>query len=345
MAAVWYTIVALMLTGWAVLDGFDLGAGIVQHMVSENEDERGDVLAAIGPVWDGNEVWLVAGGAVLVFAFPRTYAVAFSGMYLALVMVLWLLVFRGVAIELRAQLSHPLWRTAWDGLFALSSTVMALVTGVAMGNVVRGVPIDASGWFHLDLFSLAGPHTGAIGLYTGFIGIMAIVVLAAHGATYLAWKIGGDAGRRSVAVAQRAWVLSTVLAVAATIATGFVRPALFVSLLHRPWLWPLAIVVLASPAFILRSLARRAELLAFLASCAFVASLLLMTAGSLYPVMLASTVDPSFDLDAQTASSGPHGLTLGLAWWVPAIALAVFYTVTVYRSMRGKVGGAEVRGH
>jgi cytochrome d ubiquinol oxidase subunit II len=344
MAAVWYTIVAVMLTGWAVLDGFDFGAGIVQHMVSEDEDDRGDVLAAIGPVWDGNEVWLVAGGAVLVFAFPRAYAVAFSGMYLPLVLVLWLLVFRGVAIELRAQVSHPLWHTAWDGLFAISSTVMALVAGVAIGNVVRGVPIDASGWFHLDLFSLAGSHAGAIGLYTGFIGILAIVVLAAHGATYLAWKTGGTVGERSLAIAKRAWVLSMALAVAATIATGLVRPGLFVSLLHRPWLWPLAIAAIASPAIVLRSLTRRAELPAFLASCAFIASLMLMIAGALYPVMLASTVDPSFNLDAQAASSGPHGLTLGLVWWVPAISLAVLYVVTVFRSMRGKVR-AEAGGH
>jgi cytochrome d ubiquinol oxidase subunit II len=139
-------------------------------------------------------------------------------------------------------------------------------------------------------------------------------------------------------------VVSIVIFIAATIATGFVRPTVFVSLLHRPWLWPLAIVVIASPAVILRSLARGAELRAFLASCAFVASLMLMTAGVLYPVMLASTVDPSFDLDAQEASSGPHGLTFGLAWWVPAAALAVLYMVTVYRSMRGKVR-AEAGGH
>src|SRR5258706_1900718 len=147
MEAVWYLIVSAMLSAWAVLDGFDFGLGIVHRVVARTDDERGRALAAIGPVWDGNEVWLVAVGGVFVFAFPRAYAVALSGMYLPLLMVLWLLVFRGIAIELRGQIAHPLWRAGWDGMFALSSTVMAFVAGVALGNVVRGVPIAAPGRF------------------------------------------------------------------------------------------------------------------------------------------------------------------------------------------------------
>jgi cytochrome d ubiquinol oxidase subunit II len=344
MHAVWYAILAVMLTGWAVLDGFDFGAGIVQHMVGETEGERGEVLAAIGPVWDGNEVWLVASGGVLVFAFPRAYAVAFSGMYLPLVVVLWLLVFRGIAIELRGQVGNPLWRSAWDALFSLSSTAMALVAGVAVANVVRGVPLDDSGWFHLDLFALVGSRAGAIGPYTGLVGILAIVVLAAHGATYLAWKTGGELGKRSAAAATRAWAVALALTVAATVATAIVRPAMFGSLAARPWLWPLAAAVIASPLLVLRFLGRREELPAFLASSAFIASILLLTAGALYPVILPSTVDPRFDLTAHSAASTPYGLALGLAWWIPAMGLAVLYAVHVFRSMQGKVKPEEA-GH
>jgi cytochrome d ubiquinol oxidase subunit II len=339
MGAAWYAIVALMLTAWAVLDGFDFGAGIVQHIVARTEDERGAVIASIGPVWDGNEVWLVAAGGVLIFAFPRAYAAAMSGMYLPLMMVLWLLVFRGIAIELRGQVAHALWRTGWDGMFALASTAMAFVAGVALGNVVRGVPIDESGWFHLELFAFGGPHAGAIDAYAGLVGVLAMVALAAHGATYVAWKTDGELAARSIATARRAWLVAVVLAAAVTAMTAWIRPALFASLAHRPWAWPLPAAAIASPLVAVRALGRQQALRAFLASSVFVASLLLATAATLYPVLLPSTLGPGLDLDVHAAASGAHGLGVGLAWWIPAMGLAVLYFVNLFRSMRGKVGG------
>jgi cytochrome d ubiquinol oxidase subunit II len=337
MEAVWYAIVALMLTAWAVLDGFDFGAGIVQHVVARTEDERGAVIAAIGPVWDGNEVWLVASGGVFIFAFPRAYAAAMSGMYLALMMVLWLLVFRGTAIELRGQVAHPLWRTGWDAMFAAASTAMAFVAGVALGNVVRGVPIDETGWFHLDLFAIGRGRTGAIDPYTGLVGLLAMAVLAAHGATYVAWKTEGELADRSIAAARRAWLVAIVLTAAVTAMTAWIRPSVFTALAHRPWVWPLPAAAIASPLLAWRALGHAQPLRAFLASSAFVASLLLATAATLYPVLLPSTLGPELDLVAHAASSGPHGLSVGLAWWIPAIALAVLYFVNLFRSMRGKV--------
>jgi cytochrome d ubiquinol oxidase subunit II len=335
--AAWYAIVALMLTAWAVLDGFDLGAGIVQRIVARTEEERGTVLAAIGPVWDGNEVWLVAAGGVFVFAFPGAYAVALSGMYLAILMVLWLIVLRGIAIELRGRVAHPLWRTGWDGVFGAASTVLAFVAGVAVGDVVRGVPLDQSGWFHLDLFAFGGAREGAVDAYTGLVGLLALVVLAAHGATYVAWKTQGELEARSIVAAQRAWWVAIVLAVGVTVATAWVRASSFVHLAHRPWAWPLPAIALASPPVALHALARARSLRAFLASSAFVASLLLATAATVYPVLLRSTIAAAFDLDAFAASSGHHGLAIGLTWWLPAMALAVLYFVNLFRSMRGKV--------
>jgi cytochrome d ubiquinol oxidase subunit II len=344
MEAVFYVVVAAMLTTWAVLDGFDFGVGVVHRLVARTEQERGRALAAIGPVWDGNEVWLVASGGVFLFAFPRAYAAALSGMYLNLFVVLWLLVFRGIAIELRAQIPHPLWRDAWDGMFAFSSTAMAFVAGVALGNVVRGVPIDETGWFQLDLFALGGERVAAIDGYTGLVGLLSVVLLGAHGATYLAWKTDGALHDRAVATAQRAWVITIALGLAATVATGLVRPSLFVALSRRGWVWPLPAIAFCSPVVALRALARGRELRAFLASSALIAALLLATAGALYPVLLASTVARGFDLDAHAAASGQHGLALGLAWWLPAMALAVLYFVNLFRSMRGKIGVSDRHG-
>ena len=334
---IWYAIVAAMLTAWAVLDGFDFGVGIVQRFVTKTPEERGSVLAAIAPVWDGNEVWLIAAGGVFVFAFPRAYAVALSGLYLPLTMVLWLLVFRGIAIELRAQLEHALWRAGWDGMFALSTTALAFVAGVALGNVVGGVPIDESGWFQLDLFVLRRGQTGALNAYTGLVGLLAVAVLAAHGASYLVWKTAGDVRARSVTAARRAWAGSVLLTAAVTGATILVRPSMFVALAHRPWVLPLPAVAAASPVMAFKALRHGWELRAFLASSAFVAALLLATAGALYPVLLPSTLGPSYDLDAHAAATSEHGLALGIAWWLPALALAVLYFVNLFRAARGKV--------
>src|SRR5256885_4657634 len=147
MATVWFCFLALMVTMYVVLDGFDLGVGTLHLFLARTEEEREEATAAIGPVWNGNEVWLIAGGGVLFLAFPTAYASAFSGLYFGLIIVLWLLVGRGLALELRHQIDHPLWHTACDTVFSLASAALALVFGVALGNVVRGVPLDARGYF------------------------------------------------------------------------------------------------------------------------------------------------------------------------------------------------------
>jgi|CZKU01.1.fsa_nt_gi cytochrome d ubiquinol oxidase subunit II len=350
MEATWFLIVAGMLTAWAVLDGFDFGAGAVHFIVGEAEEDRRTVLAAIGPVWDGNEVWLVAAGGVFVFAFPRAYAAALSGMYLPLFVVLWLLALRGIAIEFRAVLAAPLWRQAWDGVFAFTSTVMAFVMGVTFGNVVRGVPIDETGWFHLDLFAFGSRRVGALDAYTGLVGLLAVAVLSAHGATYLAWKTGGVVCARSRSVARRAWWVAWVLAAGVTVATAAVRPAMFVAFVHRPWTWPLPALAIASAFVVGRALGgdvvrASRERRAFLASCTFIASLVLATAAVLYPVLLPSTLDARFDLDVYAAASGDSTLALGLWWWIPALGLAVAYLANAFRSMRGKIVGTDHAEH
>lgn len=340
MPTTWYFLLAFMLTTYAVLDGFDFGAGILHLFVAKTDAERREVLGAIGPVWDGNEVWLIASGGVLVFAFPRAYATAFSGLYLPLMIVLWLLVLRGIAIEFRSKVDHPLWKSGFDGVFAGASFVMAVVLGVALGNLVRGVPLDASGWFHEDLFTdlrPTGGNLGAIDVYTALVGVFAALTLAAHGATFLVWKTSGDVRERSARIAHRLWPAVLVAGAVLTAATAATQPAHFATFMHRPWLFPLPIVGLAAAILGWRAIASGHETRAFVLSSAFVAVLLVATAATLYPALLRSTVHQDYSLDAFNASSPDATLSLGLTMWMPAIALAVGYFVYLYRSFAGKV--------
>jgi cytochrome bd ubiquinol oxidase subunit II len=335
MPAAWFFILAAMLTAYAVLDGFDFGAGILHLFVAKTDAERREVLAAIGPVWDGNEVWLIASGGALVYAFPGVYAAAFSGLYLALMVVLWLLVLRGISIEFRAQVHNPLWGTAWDGVFAGASATMALVLGVALANVLRGVPIDATGYFHEDLFASGGAR-GAIEPYTAAFGVLSLSVLAAHGATFLAWKTAGEVRARSAAAASWMWPLTVALAVAMVLLTVLAQPVFAERMLARWYLWPLALGAVGC-ALAARALVRRGrDLGAFLASCGFIALLLAATAGTLFPIMLRSTLSDAFTLDAYNAASSRAGLRIGLAMWVPAITLAIAYFVYLFRALRGR---------
>jgi cytochrome d ubiquinol oxidase subunit II len=337
MPALWYALVALMLTVYVVLDGFDFGAGIAHLFVARRDEERRLVLAAIGPVWDGNEVWLVASGGVLVFAFPRAYAAAFSGFYLPLMIVLWLLVIRGLSIELRGQWANPLWRAFLDASFAFSSTVLALVLGVALGNIVRGVPLGAEGSFAAALFG----DGGALDAYTVLVGLFAVAALGAHGAAYLAWKCEGDVYARSRVALARALPLVGALVVIVTLATWRVQPALLSSFARRPWAWPLPLAVVAALVVAWRASKGGRDRAAFLATSALLVSLLGATALSLYPVILRSTVDARFDVTAPAAATGHHGLAWGLTWWLPALALAVAYFVYLFRSFAGKVRASQ----
>ncbi len=334
--ALWFALLALMLTTYAVLDGFDFGVGIMHLFVARTDVERRVVLSSIGPVWDGNEVWLVGAGGVFVFAFPGAYAAAFSGLYLALMIVLWLVILRGIAIKVRSKLEDPLWRAAWDAIFAFASASMAIVLGVVIGNVVRGVPLDGTGYFQEDLFALAPSDTGAMNLYTTLLGAFALVTLAAHGSTYLALKTTGQVHARSVRAANRLWVVTLAFAVVSTVVTALTQPAFFATVPGRPWVWPLPIGSALSALLARTWVARGRELAAFLASSAFVALLLIATAATLFPVILRSTVSDAFTIDVGRAATSA-GLGAGLAICVPAVAIAVGYFVFLYRTVRGKV--------
>src|SRR5579884_3126 len=248
METVWYILVALMLTGYVVLDGFDLGAGALHLAAARTEEERRMLLQSIGPVWDGNEVWLLAAGGTLFYAFPLLYASSFSGFYLPLNIVLWLLVFRAIGIEFRMHIASHVWREFFDGLFSIGSLLLTIFFGAALGNVIRGVPFQPDHSFFEPLWTnfRPGADAGVLDWYTVLAGAVALIALTVHGANYLALKTEGDLGRRSRAAARSLWPLLAALTVASCIATLLVRPQVTNNYTAHPVGFVIPVLVAAS---------------------------------------------------------------------------------------------------
>ncbi len=347
MQTLWFILVAFMLTMYVVLDGFDLGAGVIHLLVARNNAERRVVLRAIGPVWDGNEVWIIAAGGTLFFAFPLLYASSFSGFYLPLIIVLWLLMWRGISIELRSHIQNPLWASFWDGAFFLGSALLAIFFGAALGNVIRGVPLDNQGVFFEPLWTDLNPFSanpGILDWYTVLIGLMALTTLTAHGSAYIAVKTEGIVYERARRLLRLAWIATIVLALLSTIATFFVQPLVFENFSSRPWgvLFPLiGIVGLAGVGYFTF---RKQDLRAFFSSCAFIVGMLASAAFSLYPIVLPAVVRAN-SLTIQNASASAYGQSVGLVWWLIGIALAAVYFFITYRLFWGKVQPAGTESY
>ena len=339
METVWFIIVSVMIAAYVVLDGFDLGAGIIYLVVGKTGDDRRKVLRSIGPVWDGNEVWLLAAGGTLYFAYPQLYASAFSGFYLPLMMVLWLLMLRGIGIELRAHMDNPVWRGFFDVVFSLSSVLLAVFFGAALGNVIRGVPLNAEGYFFEPLWTnfRLGPDPGILDWYTVMAGVVALVTLTAHGALYVTLKTDGDLGSNAKKVAIFVWPAQLALTIISLLATWFVRPAIKTNYVEYPIGFLIPIVVFASLTLILVWTRKGKELHAFLASCVYITGMLVGAVFALYPIVLPASTNPAYSLTIYSAATGHHGLTVGLVWWLLGMILSLAYFVFVYRMFRGKV--------
>lgn len=351
MPELWYAIAVLMLTAYVVLDGFDLGAGALHLFVAKTDSERRQVLAAIGPYWDGNEVWLLAAGSVLFVGFPKVLSSGISGFYFAIFLLLWSLILRGIAIEFRSHVNDSIWRRTWDLGFAAASTLLPVFFGAALGNLIRGVPLDSNGWFELALFTdfTAKGSVGVLDWYTVLIGVFALVALLGHGATFLAWKTDGPVHERSRALVRRLHAAVAVLWIVVTAATAAVNPGLLAVLPRRPLAIFLAAAAVAGLAFVFAASSRSSrgrDRAAFLGSCSFLAGLSMATAVCVFPVMLRSTSDAALSLTAHNAGGDPAGLRTALVWLAIGLPLAVLYFVIGFRIHRGKaVAAAHGEGY
>jgi cytochrome d ubiquinol oxidase subunit II len=331
METLWFWLTAIMITGYVLLDGFDLGAGALHLFLAKTDDERTQILDSIGPFWDGNEVWLLAGGGTLFFAFPSLYASAFSGFYLPLMVVLWLLLLRGIAIEARHMMHNLLWTPFWDVIFSAASALLIIFFGAALGNVVRGVPLDQNQEFFLPLWTdfQVSAAPGILDWYTILVALLAFAALLQHGALWVAYRTHQPIESRARTAASRLWYAVAVLTVLVTFASHSVRPGLFQNFQSTP----------AGAAFPLLALAALFAIprtrFPFLASCAYLAGMLCSVVFSLYPSVLPGIGNPG--LTIQNASAPQYGLQIGLVWWIPGFLLACAYAAFLYRRFAGKV--------
>jgi cytochrome d ubiquinol oxidase subunit II len=340
MAELWFAALALMLTGFVIFGGADFGVGALSLFLAKTDSERRAAIAAIGPFWHGNEVWLIASGGVLFLAFPSLLAIAFPAFYLAFFLVLWCLVLRGVSLEVRSHTEDPLWRAFWDVVFSLSSGLLALLFGVALGNVVRGVPIGVDRHFTLAFFTNFSPTGGDVGLldyYTVSVGLLALVALFAHGAAFLAFRCDGPLRLRARRAERRLWLVGAVLFALVSAETAAVRPELFAALASRPLAWVFALVAVAGAVLGDRAHRREQDGLVFVGGAVLVGGLLAATATALFPTLLRSTLAPEASISAESALTARYGLTLALTWWPVALLLAVGYFTFMFRKQGGKV--------
>jgi cytochrome bd ubiquinol oxidase subunit II len=339
MGFIWFWLVAVMIVGYVVLDGFDLGVGVLHLFLVRTEAERRTALASIGPVWDGNEVWLLAGGGTLYFAFPLLYASAFSGFYLPLMIVLWLLILRGVSLELRNHIEVGVWRALLDGLFGLSSALLTIFFGAALANVLRGVPLQADGYFFLPLWTnwQPGPQPGILDWYTVIGGLVALVSLTLHGALWLVIKTSGELEDRARRTVTPLWLVLSALTLVSLAATIAVRPVSLNNYFNYPATFIVPAGVVASLAAIWLFNRKALPVRAFLSSCLYLFFMLAGACWGLYPTLLPATTGADRDITLAHAISGPHTLAVGLVWWSFGMLLAIGYVVFVYSKFRGKV--------
>ena len=327
--SIWFVLVGVLFTGYAMLDGFDLGIGAL-HLFTRTDQERRVMLNAIGPVWDGNEVWLVTGGGALFAAFPNVYATAFSGFYLALMLLLASLIFRAVAIEFRSKRPELWWRRMWDISFAGGSILSSLLIGTALGNIAWGVPIDAQGEF-------AGTFLGLLTPYPLLVGMTALALFMMHGAIYGVMKTEDKLHDKLRVWAMRCIIFFVICAVTLSMSTLLYVPHMAARVREHPWLFTVALANMLAIANIPREFHHGRDGRAFVSSCAAIITLMALFALNLYPNMIYSLPNPENSLTIYNAASSPKTLGIMLIIAGIGIPVVVAYTVSIYWIFRGKV--------
>jgi cytochrome d ubiquinol oxidase subunit II len=319
-----FVIVAFMISVYVLLDGYDLGVAAITPFVARNERERLASMRSIGPFWNGNEVWLIAAGAVLFALFPQAYASSFSGFYLPFIVVLWLLMARGIAMELREHYPSAMWHGFWDVCFAAASGLLIVIFGVALGNLIRGLPLDAHGYF-------LGTFGFLLNWYALLVGFFSVAALAQHGAAFLIMRVAGLPAERAKTALPRLWAATFLLFAVVTVATFFVHQHIaawvkIVGLISFVWLLGLRVAI-----------ASRRERVTFAVSCAFLATLLVSVSGTLYPFVISGYPAGHGGLSIVDAAASPIALTSAIAVTVVGLTVVVIYSVFMWKKLGGKI--------
>jgi len=354
MEVFWAVIVVAMFTIFVILDGFDFGAGIIHLLFSKDETDRTKIIQAIGPYWDGNEVWLIAGVGVLFFAFPTLFASGFSGFYLPLIIILWLLIFRGIGVELRNLINNEIWYAIWDKTFGLASLLLALFFGVTLGNIVRGVNLGRV----LDGVAIYEPHyffaplwnssfsplkqdVGVLDWFTVLIGLVAVVTLTTHGATWLRYKLSDDINSKMKKLIPASLSLQIILVVISISVIIILKPQPFSNFIEYPILIIFPVIAIAGLLGVFFMNKADKEGATFISSSLFIFGAIFTTIMSMFPVLLPTTnkINPSLTIESMKATD--YSLNIALYWWITAIILVVIFFYIVHKLFSGKLDNNE----
>lgn len=351
MELFWYIVLVIMLTVYIVLDGYDFGAGIVHLFYAKNEKDKKAITNAIGPFWDANEVWLIAVGGVLFFAFPTLYASSFSGFYLPLIMILWLLIFRAIGLELRGQIKSKMWYAVWDKAFGIASLLLALFFGVALGNVIRGVNLGMvtvdgvstheAHYFFLPLwnasFSPHAQHLGVIDWFTILLGVLSVVILTIHGANWIIFKTKSDLNPKLKNLVFKLSFVLLFLVIVSLLIWHFIEPQPFQNFIKYPWLWIFPLITFIGLFGLFKVKSFKRDGMGFLFSTLFLIGGLTTSVASIFPKVLPSTNDVNPSLTLYNVAADEYGLTVGVYWFAIAAVLVVIYMIVQYKVFSGKL--------
>lgn len=350
MELFWYIVLMLMLTVYVILDGYDFGAGIIHLFFAKTEKDKKAITNAIGPFWDANEVWLIASGGVLFFAFPTLYAASFSGFYLPLIMILWLLIFRAIGLELRGQIHNKIWETIWDKAFGIASLLLALFFGIALGNIVRGVNLGVvtngvsahePHYFFLPLwnasFSPHAEHLGIIDWFTLLLGIIGVVALAIHGANWIIYKTNSNLNIKLRSVVFKLNFVLLFLVIISLLVWHFIEPKPFHNFIKYPWLWVFPIITFTGLFGLFKVKTFKKDGFGFVSSSLFLFGGLASTVVSIFPKLLPSTNTTNPDLTIYNMAANQYGLSVGLNWFIVAFILVIIYFIIQYKVFKGKM--------
>lgn len=325
----WFLVIGAVFTGYAILDGFDLGAGAL-HLFFNKEESRRIALNAIGPVWDGNEVWLVIGGGTLFAGFPKVYAAVFSAFYIPFMLFLTMLIFRAISIEFRSKEPMKWWRKTWDVSYCISSAMIAFLLGVVLGNVLMGIPIDANGNFTGSVLYFLNP-------YAIMVGITTLALFMMHGAIFLVMKTESRLYAKLTIMVKNTTIFFAISILLLSFYTLLYVPHLTNTIRHNSWMFAIPVIMVLSIANITRQITKRKYLYAFLSSSVTVSLLLVIVAIELYPKLLISTTNPAYTLTVFNSASSSKSLEIMLLFVAVGVPLAALYTSFVFWTFKGKV--------